>query len=299
MIYVTADIHGNPIERFSFKMYPELRELTKHDYMFVLGDCGVPFYNPDLHFYDYYTKPGSEKLEHYLLNWLNDKPWTTFFIRGNHDNIDLINEMPKTKIAHADVRQMKYQDKIYDKIFYIDTPQFMYLEGKKILIIPGAESHDADYIFEYDDPNIKTYIKYLKKKERTEWVPAYYRINHFDWWEKEGVDKDKLKTLIAQIPQEVDYIFSHTPCGKIRTYWKFPDCPSRQNPAPSEQILTDLVYDKIKYKLWVHGHFHHHIELPMLLSLGIYHEIYSMKELEQIAHNMSLENKYYEEMFNR
>lgn len=296
MIYVTGDIHGNPIERFSFKHHPELRELTEYDYMFILGDCGVPFYNPDLHFYDQWTKPGLEKREHYLLNWLNKKPWTTFFIRGNHDNIDLINEMPWTQKFHANVRQMKYQDKIYNNIFYIDTPQLMYLEGKKILIIPGAESHDVDYLFEYDDPNIKFYIKHLLRKEQTEGIPAYYRINHFSWWENEGVDENKLRKLFQEIPSEVDYIFTHAPCGELRKYWSFPDRPAREKPAPSEQILADLVYNNIKYKLWVHGHFHHHIELSFISSLGIYHEIYSMKELEQVAHNMYLENKYYEEI---
>lgn len=52
MIYVTGDIHANPIGRFSFKTHPELRKLTEHDYMIVLGDCGVPFYNPELDFHD-------------------------------------------------------------------------------------------------------------------------------------------------------------------------------------------------------------------------------------------------------
>lgn len=89
--------------------------------------------------------------------------------------------MPWTKKFHANVRQMKYQNIIYDKIFYIDTPQLMYLEEQKILIIPGAESHDVDYLFEYDDPNTKVYIKHLLEKERIEGIPAYFRVNHFNW----------------------------------------------------------------------------------------------------------------------
>lgn len=296
MIYVTGDIHANPIERFSFKHHPHLRELTSNDYMFVLGDCGVPWYNPDLEFHNQWARPGSEKLDHYLLDWLNNKPWTTFFIRGNHDNIDLIEQMPWTKKFHADVRQMTYQDKTYNKIFYIDTPQFMYLEGQKILIVPGAESHDVDYIFEYNDPNTKTYIKCLTKKELNEGIPAYYRVNHFDWWEKEGVDKEKLQILIKQIPQEIDYVFTHAPCGELRKYWKFPDRPARENPAPSEQSLTDLVFNNINYKLWVHGHFHHYIELPKILSLGLYYDILSLNDLEETANRFYLENKYYEEI---
>ena len=295
MIYLTGDIHGDPIERFSYKRHSEMRELTKNDYMFILGDCGVPWYNPEIKFYDYWTRPGAERVEHYLLSWLNDKPWTTIFIRGNHDNIDLIEEMPWTKFAHADVRQMSYQNVVYDKIYYVDTPQYMYLEGQKILIVPGAESHDADYIFEYDDPSTKGYIKHLQKQEQKDGIISYYRINHVSWWEREGVDEDKLKALLPHLPHEIDYIFTHAPCGELRKYWKFPDRPAREYPTPSEQILADLIFPSFKYKLWVHGHFHHYIELPHILSLGIYHSVLSLENLESISKRFSSENKYHEE----
>lgn len=295
MLYFSGDIHGNPIERFSFKHHPELRELTQDDYVFILGDCGVPFYNPDLGFYDYWTRPGAEKAEHYLLHWLNEKPWTTIFIRGNHDNTDLIKLMPWTKLGHADVRQMCYQEVVYDKIYYVDTPQFMYLQGQKLLIIPGAESHDADYIFDYDDPLTKGYIKTIEKKNANG-EDVWYRVNHVSWWEDEGVDQELLHDLIPKIPQEVDYVLSHAPCGKVREFWKFPDRPAREYPAPSEQIMADEVCGKIDYKLWLHGHFHHHIELPQIMSLGIYHEIYSLEDIEMKAKWMKAEWQHHLEI---
>lgn len=281
MIYVTGDIHANPIGRFSFKTHPELRKLTEHDYMIVLGDCGVPFYNPELDFHDMWTKPGAEKGEHYQLNWLNNRPWKTLFLRGNHDNIDLISEMPHTELGHAYVRQMCYQKKIYENIFYIDTPQYMYLQGYKLLFIPGAESHDVDYLFEWDDPLTKEYIKAINKKFYKTGEETFYRVNHYSWWQNEGVDLEKTQKLINQIPKEVDYVLTHAPRAAIHNYWKFPNSSTKGCPAPSEQILEDEVAAYIKYKMWIHGHFHHHIELPMIYSLGIYHEIYSLQEIEE------------------
>lgn len=296
MIYITGDIHGDPIARFSYKCHPELKNLTENDYIIVLGDCGVPFYNPELKFYDMWTKPGAEKSEHYKLAWLNSRPWKTLFLRGNHDNIDLIYEMPHTIIGHADVRQMCYQDKIYENIFYIDTPQFMYLQGYKIFFVPGAESHDVDYLFEYDDPNIKTYLRAINRQFQKTGEVVYYRINHFSWWENEGVDKEKTTKMVNKTPCEVDFIFTHAPRGAIHNYWKFPNHPAREHPAPSEQILEDEVAARIKYKMWVHGHFHYHIELPMIYSLGIYYDIYSIDELQQKKKAYDLENKYHQEL---
>ena len=39
-IYVTCDIHGNP-SRLSTDIFPEQKEMTKEDYVILLGDVGV------------------------------------------------------------------------------------------------------------------------------------------------------------------------------------------------------------------------------------------------------------------
>ena len=36
---------------------------------------------------------GTEE-EQKLLDWYNDKPWTTLFCDGNHDNFDLLSKHP-------------------------------------------------------------------------------------------------------------------------------------------------------------------------------------------------------------
>ena len=40
MIYITGDIHGDPT-RFSKDAFPEQKEMTKDDYVIILGDFGL------------------------------------------------------------------------------------------------------------------------------------------------------------------------------------------------------------------------------------------------------------------
>lgn len=44
MIYVTGDIHGNP-RRFNTDNFPEQKEMTKDDYVIILGDFGLVWSN--------------------------------------------------------------------------------------------------------------------------------------------------------------------------------------------------------------------------------------------------------------
>ena len=41
MIYVTGDTHGNWVRRLNMDSFPEQKEMTKDDYVVVLGDFGI------------------------------------------------------------------------------------------------------------------------------------------------------------------------------------------------------------------------------------------------------------------
>lgn len=293
-LFFTGDIHGNAIQRFRYKQQPWMRELTKDDYIFVLGDCGIPFFNPDLEFYDYWTQPGAEKAEIYQLEWLASRPEKYIFIRGNHDNTDLIHEMPHTKIAHADVRQMFYINKKYDNIFYVDMPQFMYLQGKKLLIIPGAESHDMDVLFdakeEWAKEDIKEYTHYCKMHGEE----PLYRVKHFSWWADEGVDEKATKDLLLHIPTDVDMILTHAPSAAVHSLWKPKGAPARLIPSTSEKVLEE-VRKRMNYKIWLHGHLHETIEIPFISSLGIYQQILNEEDIDNIVKKWNIEEKYRKE----
>ena len=276
MIILTGDCHGNLTQRFSYRSNPCLKNLTEKDYVIVLGDFGVPWFNPELEFYDLWTKPDSNKEEHYLLKFLNDKPWTTIVLMGNHDNYDLVEHMPLVEFHGANVRHCVYQNKLYHKIYYVETPQIMTLDGIEFMMIPGADSHDTDYIFDYDDPNVKKYIKHINHENYKHGTDTTYRVNHFSWWEHERVNEELVNDLIKNTTN-VDYILSHEPPAAVYAQWKAPGTPGRLVPSKSSEILEN-VRRSVNYKQWFHGHLHHYIDLPNLPSLGIMSDFIEVSE---------------------
>lgn len=75
MIYVTGDCHQN-FRKFNTKIFPEQKEMTKEDYVIICGDFG-----------GVWNKEVENKEEKHLLDWLEEKPFTTLFVDGNHENL--------------------------------------------------------------------------------------------------------------------------------------------------------------------------------------------------------------------
>ena len=72
MIYITGDCHGN-FCRFEDNIFYEQGEMTKEDYVIVCGDFG-----------GVWRKDNESPEEAEKLDWLNDRPFTTLFVDGNH-----------------------------------------------------------------------------------------------------------------------------------------------------------------------------------------------------------------------
>ena len=79
-IYITGDTHGG-FQRFGSKYFPQQKNMGREDYMIVAGDFGGLW-------------DGSPK-DQYWLDWLEEKPFTTLFVDGNHENFDLLNTLPE------------------------------------------------------------------------------------------------------------------------------------------------------------------------------------------------------------
>ena len=75
MIYITGDTHGE-FERLSSKHFSAGDE----DYLIICGDFGGIW--------------DTSKEQQYWLRCLSEKPFTTLFIDGNHENYDLLNTHP-------------------------------------------------------------------------------------------------------------------------------------------------------------------------------------------------------------
>ena len=80
MIYLTGDTH-TPIDisKLNTKNFPDQKQMTRSDYVIVLGDFGLLWHE--------------DKEYRHWLKWLSEKPFTLLWIDGNHENHDWIQSL--------------------------------------------------------------------------------------------------------------------------------------------------------------------------------------------------------------
>lgn len=79
-VYITGDTHGG-FQRFGMKYFQEQKKMSRKDTVIITGDFGGLW--------------GGTPSEKYWLDWLEDKPFTTAFLDGNHENFDMLNALPE------------------------------------------------------------------------------------------------------------------------------------------------------------------------------------------------------------
>lgn len=249
-LYIAGDKHGEFSNTMSYSKRPLLRELGPQDVMLILGDCGVPF---GVNMLDY--KKNWYKHDKYELDWMSQKPFTWALLAGNHDDRDAIAQMPIVEKWGGQIRQMKLGDKVYDNIFYIDTPQILDICGKHCLCIPGATSHDADIVLDPNHPNLKRMIKALRDRD------AFFRINHWNWWENEDVDCGALSNLLGKdenLFQYYDYVFSH----ESPALWELNGYGGIRRKTTAAQDYLEILRKHLFFYQWYHGHQHQDFIYP-------------------------------------
>lgn len=126
MIYITGDTHiPVDVQKLSTKRFLEQKEMTKDDYVIICGDFGGVW-------------DGSNE-EKYWLKWLKNKNFTTLFIDGNHENFEMLYNLPTVEfcggIAH----------KVEDGIYHLIRGEVYSIDGNKFFVFGGASSHDKEY----------------------------------------------------------------------------------------------------------------------------------------------------------
>ena len=230
MVYATGDTHGDWINRLKSDLFPEQKEMTKDDYVIICGDFGI---------WD------NSKREKYNLDWLEDKPFTTLFISGNHENYDILDSFPVEEWHGGKVQFIR------PSVIHLMRGQIFDIEGKTFFTFGGASSHDISAgILEPDDPDFK------KKKKRLDKAFALYRINHVSWWSRELPNEEEMKEGFYNLQKKnnkVDYIITHCPYTSLLRQMDGDTGLYKSDP------LTDYL-QKIKqtvdYKHWLFGHIH-------------------------------------------
>ena len=227
MIFVTGDTHGN-FQRFGTKHFPEQKEMSRSDHIIICGDFG-----------GVWADTPNEK---YWLDWLEDKPFTTLFVDGNHENFDRLNALPVQEWHGGNVHEIR------PHILHLMRGQVFEIEGYTFFTMGGATSHDIrDGIL---DPASPTFEEDYWLKRRTRQM---FRVKGVSWWAQEIPGEDEYAEAVRNLERvgyKVDYIISH--CASTCVQQKL-------NPDFTPDRLTDFlekVKEKADYHYWLFGHYH-------------------------------------------
>ena len=200
-IWVTGDIHGDPFGRFSTRVFPQQKDKElfpedKSSVVIICGDFGCVW--------DYRGEDSEEK---YNLKWLEDRPWTTVFVCGNHDNHKRLAQYPVKEWNGGLVHEIR------PHVLHLMRGEVYTINGKKFFAFGGASSHDIkDGIldkakFKSDDEFMQTYKKWWHQNKM-------FRVKDVSWWEEELPSESEMmngRSNLDKHNHKVDYIITHSP----------------------------------------------------------------------------------------
>ena len=221
-VFVTGDSHGT-FSRFSFKSWPEGKTLDKDDYLIIAGDFGGVWDD----------SPGEKK----RLAWLNEKPWTTLFIDGNHENFDMLNKLPIADMFGAGVGV------VASSIFHLKRGFIYTVAGNRILTIGGGLSIDKKY-----------------------------RIEGKSWWAAEELNNEETERCWGALANRkgFEYVISHVPPQRfVENISSFPGKIFDVTAIKLEDIYCAMDGN---FKKWYHGHMHADFQHDQKM-VGLYKEI--------------------------
>jgi hypothetical protein len=216
MIFVTGDTHGKDFDRFLPHNFLEGYTLTKNDYVIILGDFGLLWNN------------NRTVDEQYWIDWLDNRPWTTLFVDGNHENFYLLNNLKDVDMFGSTVREVS------NSIFHLKRGEVYNINDKLFFTIGGALSIDT--------------------------VGRHF---HTSWWPEEQPSYSEFERGLSNLELYdncVDYILSHNgPLNILLKYVK----NKRNKYASLESLYKDNVSqylqdvcNKTIFKKMYFGHWH-------------------------------------------
>lgn len=225
MIYITGDTHSEFHYRINQRFFPA----TEADSLIICGDFGGIW--------------NDSPYEQHWMRWLNDRPFTTLFVSGNHENFDMLAEFPVSTWNGGKVQFVR------EKIIHLMRGQVFEIEGQTFFTMGGASSHDIEAgILEPTDADFKNKIKRLNKQN------ALYRVNHLSWWKEElpnEAEYAEAEKNLNAYNRKVDYIITHCAPTSIQDM-----LGKGLYQADSLTDYLESVYQNCSFKNWFFGHYH-------------------------------------------
>ena len=206
-IFFVGDTHGAiEINKLSFQNFAEGRNLTKDDYVIICGDFGCLW--------------SGDSEDNYWLNWLEERPFTTLFVDGNHENFPLIYSYPLKTWNGGLIHQIR------PSVNHLMRGQVFTFNNETFFTMGGATSIDKVY----------------RKEGRS-------------WWPEEIPSCAEMATGVANLEKynhQIDYIITHCLPNSIleRIDQFYPRHDSLTN------YLENMVVQEVNFKKWFCGHYH-------------------------------------------
>lgn len=235
-VFISGDTHG--IQDAGKLARIRKEDISEDDYIIICGDCGV-LWHKDL------TK------EH--IEFFEGLKATVLFVDGNHENYDMLNELPIVDILGGRAH------KVSDKIYHLLRGEIFTIGKRTFLAFGGADSHDKEF-----------------------------RVPHQSWWSDERItESDTFNALnnLQKYDNKVDYVITHTPsprfkeklkkelvqCGEEIPYY-LRDKLLKNTPSEWE---IDKLEKQVKCRAWFSGHLHADMHIDKYYSL--YDDILTIK----------------------
>lgn len=209
MIYLTGDTHGTiEIGKLSrANLAVERVEPGEGDFVIILGDFGLVF-APD----------GQSAEERWWLKWLDNKPWTTLLIDGNHENFARLNALPEEEWHGGRVHRVS------ESVLHLMRGQIFEIDGRSFFTMGGAASHDRQF----------------RKEGRS-------------WWPEELPSEEELARADAALDgcgRRVDYVLTHCAPTLVQGRINPTFLPDRLTE------YLQHVRDTTAFHRWYFGHYH-------------------------------------------
>ena len=109
-IFITGDTHGD-FRRFRPDIFYEQEHMTKEDLVLVCGDFGGIWHG--------------DPRDDAGLDWLEDRPYTTAFVLGNHENYDAYKDYPREEWHGGQIQRIR------PSVLHLMRGQVYELNGRK------------------------------------------------------------------------------------------------------------------------------------------------------------------------
>ena len=274
-IYVTGDTHGSQslgrfsidgyMQRFSMASFPEQKEMRKEDYVIICGDFGG-VWNVDRFFV---RESPSEKDG---LDWLEQKPFTTLFVPGNHENYDRLTgctddrlidswfyaKMPpeeKEKLRRGYPREKwhgGYVRVLRPSVLMLERGDIFVIDGKTCFAFGGARSHDIrDGIMDPAAfPDETTFASEYRIRRS-----GMIRVRGVSWWDAEMPSQEEMDRGRRNIEsfmekhEQINFVFTHDAPASDKLFLGYDGIDELNRYLESLKGI-------MKYDQWFYGHLH-------------------------------------------